>query len=57
MIISKDSEMDNSYQNSEIYKSIPAVKVYEANAEEFYFNDSLKLKYQRSFFKKHFLGK
>ncbi|CAM5504423.1 ABC transporter substrate-binding protein [Bacillus safensis FO-36b] [Bacillus safensis subsp. safensis] len=26
MIISKNSEMDNSYQNSEIYKSIPAVK-------------------------------
>ena len=60
MIISKNSEMDNSYQNSEIYKSIPAVKkhrVFEANAEEFYFNDPLTLEYQLSFFKKHFLGK
>ncbi len=60
MIISKNSEMDNSYQNSEIYKSIPAVKknrVYVANAEEFYFNDPLTLEYQLSFFKKHFLGK
>ncbi|MBD3860267.1 iron-hydroxamate ABC transporter substrate-binding protein [Bacillus sp. 28A-2] len=60
MIISKNSEMDNSYQNSDIYKSIPAVKkhrVYEASAEEFYFNDPLTLEYQLSFFKKHFLGK
>ncbi|WLW68557.1 iron-hydroxamate ABC transporter substrate-binding protein [Bacillus safensis] len=60
MIISKNSEMDNSYQNSEIYKSIPAVqkhRVYEANAEEFYFNDPLTLEFQLSFFKKHFLGK
>ena len=57
MIISKNSEMDNSYQNSEIYKSIPAVKkhrVYEANAEEFYFNDPLTLEYQLSFFKSTF---
>ncbi|MFP5203053.1 MULTISPECIES: iron-hydroxamate ABC transporter substrate-binding protein [Bacillus] len=60
MIISKNSEMDNSYQNSEIYKSIPAVKkhrVYEANAQEFYFNDPITLEFQLSFFKKHFLGK
>ncbi|MCM2990808.1 iron-hydroxamate ABC transporter substrate-binding protein [Bacillus safensis] len=60
MIISKNSEMDNSYQNSDIYKSIPAVKkhrVYEANAEEFYFNDPITLEFQLSFFKKHFLGK
>ncbi|MFS0654570.1 iron-hydroxamate ABC transporter substrate-binding protein [Bacillus sp. 179-C3.3 HS] len=59
MIISKNSEMDNSYMESEIYKSIPAVKnnrVYEANAEEFYFNDPISLEYQLSFFKKHFLN-
>ncbi|MGE6628878.1 iron-hydroxamate ABC transporter substrate-binding protein [Bacillus sp. NPDC077027] len=60
MIFSKSSSADNAFQDTEIYKSIPAVKnnrVFEATAEQFYFNDPLSLEYQLSFFKKNFLGK
>ncbi len=59
MIISKNPDTDNSYQESETYKNIPAVKnnrVFEANAKEFYFNDPVSLEYQLEFFKQHFLG-
>ncbi|ASS64817.1 MULTISPECIES: iron-hydroxamate ABC transporter substrate-binding protein [unclassified Paenibacillus] len=59
MIISKNPDTDNSYQESETYKNIPAVKnnrVFEANAKEFYFNDPISLEYQLEFFKQHFLG-
>lgn len=60
LIISKDTESDNSFQNTESYKNIPAVKnnrVFEANAKEFYFNDPITLDYQLEFFIKHFLNK
>lgn len=60
MIFSKDSETDNSFQSTDTYKNIPAVKnnqVFEVNAKEFYFNDPLTLEYQLEFFMDQFLGK
>ncbi len=60
MIFSKDSDTDNSFQSTDTYKNIPAVKnnqVFEANAKEFYFNDPISLDYQLEFFKDNFLGK
>ncbi|MCL6587666.1 MAG: iron-hydroxamate ABC transporter substrate-binding protein, partial [Anoxybacillus sp.] len=41
LIVSKNPDADNSFQQTETYKNIPAVKnghVFEANAKEFYFN-------------------
>jgi iron complex transport system substrate-binding protein len=58
VIFSKDSEQDNSFQETDVYKNTPAVKhgqVFEANAKEFYFNDPISLDYQLEFFKEHFL--
>ncbi|MCZ0756940.1 iron-hydroxamate ABC transporter substrate-binding protein [Anoxybacillus sp. J5B_2022] len=60
LIVSKNPDADNSFQQTETYKNIPAVKnghVFEANAKEFYFNDPITLDYQLDFFIKHFLGK
>lgn len=59
LIISKNSETDNSFQETDTYKNIPAVQnnhVYEANMKEFYFNDPITLDFQLDFFKKSFLG-
>ncbi|MED4454011.1 iron-hydroxamate ABC transporter substrate-binding protein [Metabacillus fastidiosus] len=59
MIISKDKDIDNSFQETDTYKNIPAVKnnhVFEVNMKEFYFNDPLTLDYQLEFFKEHFLA-
>ncbi|MGN7456152.1 iron-hydroxamate ABC transporter substrate-binding protein [Paenibacillus pasadenensis] len=59
IIFSKNSEEDNSFQETETYKNIPAVKnghVYEADAKAFYFNDPLSLEYQLDFFTEKFLG-
>lgn len=59
VIFSKDADEDNSFQNTETYKNIPAVQnnhVYEANAKAFYFNDPLSMEYQLEFFIKSFLG-
>ncbi|RDI37215.1 iron-hydroxamate ABC transporter substrate-binding protein [Falsibacillus pallidus] len=59
LIISKNKDSDNSFQETETYKNIPAVKnghVYEADAKEFYFNDPITLDYQLEFFKKSFLA-
>ncbi|HSP23434.1 MAG TPA: iron-hydroxamate ABC transporter substrate-binding protein [Planococcus sp. (in: firmicutes)] len=58
VIFSKDSEQDNSFQETDVYKNTPAVKngqVFEANAKEFYFNDPISLDYQLEFFLEHFL--
>ncbi|TDL74980.1 iron-hydroxamate ABC transporter substrate-binding protein [Peribacillus frigoritolerans] len=58
MIFSKNTDGDTSFQETETYKNIPAVKnnqVFEANAKEFYFNDPISLDYQLEFFKKSFL--
>ncbi|KKI92495.1 ABC transporter substrate-binding protein [Bacillus sp. SA1-12] len=60
VILSKDADTDNSFQETETYKNIPAVKnnqVFEVNAKEFYFNDPLTLDYQLDFFINSFLGK
>jgi len=59
VILSKNSDADNSFQNTESYKNIPAVKnnhLFEVNAKEFYFNDPLTLELQLSFFIEKFLG-
>ncbi|QFF97810.1 ABC transporter substrate-binding protein [Psychrobacillus glaciei] len=59
VIFSKASDQDNSFQDTDVYKNIPAVKnnrVFEANAKEFYFNDPISLDYQLDFFKDHFLN-
>lgn len=59
MIFSKNSEGDTSFQETNTYKNIPAVKngqVFEADAKEFYFNDPISLDFQLQFFKDSFLG-
>ncbi|QUG40373.1 ABC transporter substrate-binding protein [Psychrobacillus sp. INOP01] len=59
MIFSKVADQDNSFQETDVYKNIPAVqngKLFEANAEEFYFNDPISLDYQLEFFKESFLN-
>ncbi|WP_068496901.1 iron-hydroxamate ABC transporter substrate-binding protein [Paenibacillus kribbensis] len=59
VIFSKNADEDNSFQNTETYKNIPAVKnqrVFEADAKAFYFNDPLSMEYQLKFFIQHFLG-
>lgn len=58
VVFSKNSEADNSFQETQTYKSIPAVKnnrVIEVNAKEFYFNDPLTLDYQLEVFTEGFL--
>ncbi|WNC12909.1 iron-hydroxamate ABC transporter substrate-binding protein [Brevibacillus brevis] len=60
VILSKNKDTDNSYQETEMYKNIPAVKnnhVFETDAKAFYFNDPITLELQLAFFKEHFLGK
>ncbi|OBZ17630.1 iron-hydroxamate ABC transporter substrate-binding protein [Bacillus sp. FJAT-26390] len=59
IIFSKNADEDNSFQDTETYKNIPAVKnrhVFEADAKAFYFNDPLSMEYQLEFFIKNFLG-
>ncbi|TWT13201.1 iron-hydroxamate ABC transporter substrate-binding protein [Planomicrobium sp. CPCC 101079] len=60
VIFSKDSEQDNSFQETDLYKNTEAAQnghVFEANAKEFYFNDPISLEYQLEFFTNHFLNK
>ncbi|PAQ16444.1 ABC transporter substrate-binding protein [Bacillaceae bacterium SAOS 7] len=60
VVLSKNSDADNSFQETDTYKNIPAVKnnqLFEVNAKEFYFNDPLTLDLQLDFFKQSFLGK
>ncbi|MFJ7969989.1 iron-hydroxamate ABC transporter substrate-binding protein [Psychrobacillus sp. NPDC096389] len=59
VILSKSTATDNSFQDTDTYKNIPAVKnnrVFEAPMEEFYFNDPITLEYQLEFFQDHFLN-
>ena len=59
LIFSKHKDADNSFEETETFKNIPAVKnnqVYTVDAMEFYFNDPLTLDYQLDFFKESFLG-
>ncbi|MDQ0901908.1 iron-hydroxamate ABC transporter substrate-binding protein [Paenibacillus sp. V4I7] len=56
VIFSKNTDTDNSFQQTDTYKNIPAVKnkqVFEVNAKEFYFNDPQTLEYQLDFFVKN----
>ncbi|MBM7554277.1 iron-hydroxamate ABC transporter substrate-binding protein [Thalassobacillus pellis] len=60
IVFSKNPDTEASFQETETYKNIPAVKngnVIEVNAKKFYFNDPLTLEYQLETFKKAFLGK
>ncbi|MEH7427696.1 iron-hydroxamate ABC transporter substrate-binding protein, partial [Priestia megaterium] len=46
LIFSKNQDGDTSFEKTDTYKNIPAVKnnhVFEANAKEFYFNDPITL--------------
>ncbi|WP_413375805.1 iron-hydroxamate ABC transporter substrate-binding protein [Alkalihalobacillus sp. 1P02AB] len=58
LVISKSEETEGSFQDTETYKNIDAVKndrVFQVDASEFYFNDPLTLEYQLEFFMKNFL--
>jgi iron complex transport system substrate-binding protein len=60
LIFSKNQDGDTSFEKTDTYKNISAVKnnhVFEANAKEFYFNDPITLDYQLDFFTQKFLGK
>ncbi|MEV5113092.1 iron-hydroxamate ABC transporter substrate-binding protein [Peribacillus frigoritolerans] len=60
VILSNNKDQDNSFQQTDTFKSIPAVKnnkLYEADAKTFFFNDPITLDYQLDFFSKSFLGK
>ena len=59
IVFSKWNNADNSFLETDTYKNIPAVKnnrVFEANGQEFYFNDPLTLDFQLDFLTKSFLG-
>lgn len=59
MVISKLNGGDNSFQETDTYKNIPAVqngRVIEVNGNEFYFNDPLTLELQLETFKQALLG-
>jgi iron complex transport system substrate-binding protein len=59
VILSKYAEADSSFQETESYKNIPAVKnkrVFEMNGQGASFSDPVTLENQLEFFKKSFLG-
>jgi iron complex transport system substrate-binding protein len=59
IIFSQTPGTDNSFQNTETYKNIPAVKkghVIKVNGSAFYFNDPISLDYELGVFKQAFLG-
>ncbi|MBH1941379.1 ABC transporter substrate-binding protein [Mobilitalea sibirica] len=59
VIFSKNASADNSFQETETYQNIPAVKnnrVFEFDAAEFYFNDPITLDYQLQAFTDYLLG-
>lgn len=60
MVISQPAGTDNSFQKTETYKNIPAVKnghVIEVDDNAFQFNDPISLDYELGVLKKAFLGK
>lgn len=60
VILSKYADADSSFQETESYKNIPAVKnkrVFELNGNGASFSDPVTLENQLDFFKKSFLGK
>lgn len=59
VILSKYSDADNSFQETETYKNIPAVKnnqLFEMNGNGASFSDPVTLEHQLEFFKGAFLG-
>jgi len=59
IIISKYADADTSFQETEVYKNIPAVKnnhVFEMEGNGASFSDPVTLEKQLKFFKKSFLG-
>jgi iron complex transport system substrate-binding protein len=59
VILSKYSDADTSFQETETYKNIPAVKnnrVFEMNGQGASFSDPVTLEKQLEFIKKSFLG-
>lgn len=60
VILSKYSDADDSFQKTESYKNIPAVKnnhVFEMEGNGASFNDPITLEKQLKFFEESFLGK
>lgn len=58
LVVSKYNDQDNSYQETELYKEMPAVKnghVVEVDGYAFMFNDSITLDYQLNYFEEQFL--
>ncbi|GGH77983.1 iron complex transport system substrate-binding protein [Pullulanibacillus pueri] len=59
VILSVESGADTSFEKTDTYKNIPAVKnhhVYKVNTSAFSFNDPISLDYQLKVFQKDFLG-
>lgn len=59
LIFSKNPDADNSFQETQTYKNIPAVKnnrIFELNAKEASFSDPITLDDQLNFFIEAFLG-
>ncbi|MFC7393816.1 iron-hydroxamate ABC transporter substrate-binding protein [Scopulibacillus cellulosilyticus] len=60
IVLVQESGKNNSFENTETYKNIPAVKkghVIKVNGDAFHFNDPLSLDYELDVFKKAFLDK
>ncbi|WP_099221595.1 iron-hydroxamate ABC transporter substrate-binding protein [Listeria costaricensis] len=60
LVLSRQSDGDNSFMKTSTYQDIPAVKnnqVLEVESSKFYFNDATTLEYQLKTFEKFFLGK
>lgn len=60
LVFSKYDDRDTSYEETETYQNIPAVKngrVLEVDAKAFYFNDPLTLEYQLEVFEEYFLNR
>ncbi|GGE32698.1 ABC transporter substrate-binding protein [Pullulanibacillus camelliae] len=60
VILSVEPGSDTSFEKTDTYKNIPAVKnhhVYKVNTSAFSFNDPISLDYQLKVFQKDFLGK
>lgn len=58
IIFSKNPDADNTFQNTEVYKNLEAVKnnrVFEVNAKQFYFSDPITLDYTVKFLEENFL--
>lgn len=59
VVVSKFSDQENAFLETETYQNIPAVKngnVIEADANAIFFNDALTLEYQLEIFTKAFLN-